>query len=52
MRRMPHAQHLECIFRKLREAGFTVNPNKVQIACTEIKLLGHLVTQGDVRPDP
>jgi hypothetical protein len=47
-----HAKHLENVFRKLREAGFTVNPDKVHIACTEIKLLGHVVSQGIVRPDP
>jgi hypothetical protein len=47
-----HAMHLDNVFRKLLEAGFTVNPDKVFIARTEIKLLGHLVSQGDVRPDP
>jgi hypothetical protein len=47
-----HAKHLENVFRRLQKAGFTVNPDKVQIANTEIKLLGHIVTQGIVRPDP
>jgi hypothetical protein len=47
-----HAKHLENVLRRLQKAGFTVNPDNFQISNTEIKLLGHIVTQGIIRPDP
>jgi hypothetical protein len=47
-----HAQHLDDIFRRLTDAGFTINPEKVNIAQREVQLLGHIVKEGQVLPDP
>jgi hypothetical protein len=37
-----HTEHLRVVLRRLREAGFTINPDKVVIAAEEIKYLGHV----------
>jgi hypothetical protein len=33
------------VLRRLQEAGFTLNPDKVTLGATEIKYLGHLISR-------
>jgi Reverse transcriptase (RNA-dependent DNA polymerase)/Retroviral aspartyl protease len=35
-----HLKHLRFVFSKLREAGLKINPEKVQLLCSEFKFLG------------
>jgi len=39
-----HSEHLCVVLQRLREAGFTINPDKVVIAAEEIKYLGHVLS--------
>jgi len=39
-----HSEHLRVVLRRLREAGFTINPDKVVIATEEIKYLRHVLS--------
>jgi hypothetical protein len=47
-----HIKHVDDVLGKLAAARFTVNPDKVQIGCKEVKLLGFFVSENNVRPDP
>lgn len=47
-----HLQHLDIIFTKLEELGFTVNLNKCSFAKHEIRFLGHIIGSGKHRTDP
>ena len=47
-----HYQHLEMVFRRLDEYGVVINPSKCQFGQTEVKFLGHLITQQGIRPLP
>ena len=47
-----HIKWLRRLFSKLRESGFYINLEKVQIAKPEVELLGHLVGKEGKRPDP
>lgn len=47
-----HLKHIEIILSKLRNAGFTVNPEKAQFAKERISFLGHIVDQHGVSIDP
>ena len=47
-----HVEHLSDVLTKLHCANFTVNPKKIKIGCDTINLLGHVVEQGQIRPDP
>jgi hypothetical protein len=38
------ACHLREVLGRLQRAGFTLDPDKVTLGCTEIKYLGHLVS--------
>ena len=46
-----HINHLNQVFRKLTEAGFTINAAKCQFCKPEIKFLGHIISDRTVRPD-
>ena len=46
-----HVRHLRKILRRLRQAGLTVKPKKCQIAMTQCTYLGHVVGNGEVRPE-
>ena len=39
-----HAGHVVEVLRRLKDVGFTLNPEKVIFAANEIKYLGHLVS--------
>lgn len=43
-----HYQHLNIIFTRLRQAGLTLNPDKIQFAKQEIKFLGYTISQGKI----
>ena len=47
-----HLIHLNDICRILRDARFRLNPDKCEIARTHTDYLGHLITNGEIRPSP
>lgn len=47
-----HLQHLRIVFERLREHGLTINSDKCEFGKTEIKYLGHLITQKGLAPLP
>jgi len=47
-----HVNHLEVVLERLKEAGLTVNPEKVDFAQPEISFLGHLVSSRGISVDP
>ena len=36
----------------LEKANLTVKPSKSHVGCTEINFLGHIVGEGNIKPDP
>ena len=46
-----HLQHIQRILQKLREAGLTVKPRKCQFGMIRCSYLGHVVGNGEVRPE-
>lgn len=47
-----HQEHLRKIFNRLREYGLTINVAKCRLGKSEIKFLGHLVTDSGIKPLP
>lgn len=47
-----HAIHLEEILGRLWKANLTINPEKAQFACTKVKILGNIVSEGQIEQDP
>lgn len=47
-----HLAHIEAVLLRLREAGFTVNPEKALFAKKQISFLGHLINQDGISIDP
>ncbi len=47
-----HIGHLEQVFSRLKQAGLTVKANKCQIGMKECLYLGHVVGNGQGRPEP
>lgn len=47
-----HLSHLHEVLTLLRSAGFTVNPNKVQLCRNRFKYLGFIVEPGKCFPNP
>lgn len=47
-----HIGHLEIVFRKLKQAGLSLNRKKCHFNKTETKILGYVVSKGAVKPDP
>lgn len=47
-----HVKHLEEVLKRLKGAGLTVNPEKVQFGRTDISFLGHLVSNKGISIDP
>ena len=45
-----HLNILKLVFDKLRQYGLTAKPSKVAVAHTEIEFLGHIVSQGVLKP--
>ena len=46
-----HIRHIHSILKKLRDAGFTLKPKKCQFAMNTCSYLGHVVGNGEVRPE-
>lgn len=47
-----HLRRLHCVLSCIQEAGLVLNPKKCQFGANEIKILGHLVSEQGVKPDP
>jgi hypothetical protein len=47
-----HMQHLAKFFQVLQDNGLTINPNKCTFAVTEVKFLGHMVSETGIVPLP
>ena len=47
-----HLEHIEEVCSLLRDANFRLNIEKCEVARTEILFLGHVVTQGTIKPAP
>ena len=47
-----HDTRLECVLQRLQSAGVTLNADKCRFAKTELRFLGHLITQQGIMPDP
>lgn len=45
-----HIQHLKVVLSKIQDAGLTLNANKCSWAQEEVKYLGYLVGQGQIKP--
>ena len=46
-----HLHHITEILRRLNRAGLTVKPTKCQFAMLQCFYLGHVVGNGEVRPE-
>jgi len=47
-----HLIHLQLVLDKIRKAGFTIHPKKVQLCRTKLKFLGFIIEEGKCYPDP
>lgn len=47
-----HVDTLKLVFRRLRDAGLKLNPEKCHFFKTELKYLGHVVNQQGISTDP
>ena len=47
-----HIDHLRLIFERLAQADIKLKPSKCAFAKTQVKYLGHLLSPGEIRPDP
>ena len=46
-----HLEHLNIVVKKLTESGFTLNATKCRFCSTEVKFLGHTISQAGVTAD-
>ena len=47
-----HLERLKTVLTRLKEAGLTLKFSKYQWAKSEVKFLGHLITDKGIKPDP
>jgi transposase InsO family protein len=47
-----HDQRLEEVLKKIRAHGLSLNSAKCKFSQNEVHYLGHLISQGQIRPDP
>ncbi len=47
-----HWSRLRKVLSRIRESGMTLKKDKCEFGCSEIKFLGHLVSNIGVKPDP
>lgn len=47
-----HLERLELVAKSLRKANLTINVDKSKFAMRTIKYLGHVVGNGEIKPDP
>lgn len=46
-----HVEHIQCVLEHIRNAGLTINPDKIQLCRNSLKFLGHVISPGQCRPD-
>jgi hypothetical protein len=47
-----HTRHLDIVFGRIKAAGLSLNKSKCHLYKTEIKILGNIVGNGVIKPDP
>lgn len=47
-----HVNHIHLVLTKLREFGFTLNPNKLNLAKNSVNYLGHTISRGTLGINP
>ena len=47
-----HEEHLKIVFGRLKAAGIALNKKKCKFGKSEILMLGHIIAEGIVKPDP
>ena len=47
-----HLIHLRLLFIRLKEAGIKLKPSKCVLAKEKVHYLGHVISPGEIRPDP
>ncbi|KAF9760594.1 Retrovirus-related Pol polyprotein from transposon [Nosema granulosis] len=47
-----HESHVKEVMKRLKEAGLTLNKNKCKFFKKELKVLGSIISEGKVKPDP
>jgi len=47
-----HIQRLEAVFQRLRDYGLKLKPSKCSFFQKEVKYLGHIVSETDIKTDP
>ena len=47
-----HLHHIKWVLSKLREHHLKAKPTKCEFGLTELEYLGHIITNGSVKPDP
>lgn len=47
-----HILHVKKVFELLKEAGISLNKSKCKFGKTELKMLGSVISEGKVSPDP
>ena len=47
-----HLNALEMVFERIRAAGLKLKPQKYNFTKHEVTFLGHMVTEGGIRPNP
>jgi hypothetical protein len=47
-----HMEHLSQFFQVLQDNGLTINPGKCTFAASQVKFLGHMVSESGITPPP
>jgi hypothetical protein len=47
-----HLEHLEIVFKRLRQAGLKLGKDKCSFVKTQLEFLGHIVGRDGLQPDP
>lgn len=47
-----HERDLRAVMNRLKEAGLSLNKTKWKMLKTELKVLGSIISDGKVKPDP
>lgn len=46
-----HVVHVRKVLKRIKAAGLNINPDKDQVCCQTLKLLGHAFFPGQCRPE-
>ena len=47
-----HDSRIRAVLKRIESAGATLNPEKCEFSCTELKFLGHIINGSGIRVDP